>query len=311
MIRRAAIVLASIVVFVVALTGFYVARDPERATLDASARRDAPGKFVRLSDGITQYDLAGPDSGRAVVLLSGFSVPYYLWDPTRDALVAQGYRVLRYNYYGRGFSDRPPLRYDLATYDRQLTELLDTLGIRTPVDVGGVSMGGVIAAEFADQHPDRTRSVILVDAAFGTQARTPFPFGVPGAGEYVMTTVAAPGMAAGQLSDFVHPERHPDWADRYRVQLRYKGFLRSALGTMRGDVFKRPAGTFTRLARARVPILILWGKEDHTVPFTRSDTVRAAFPRAEFQAIDSAGHLPQIEQAAAVDSIVVRFLRAH
>lgn len=310
MTRRAAIVLASIAVLVVVLTGFYVARDPERATLDASARARAPGNFVRLSDGVTQYELVGPASGRTIVLLSGFSVPYYLWDPTRDALVANGYRVLRYNYYGRGFSDRPALRYDLATYDRQLTDLLDTLGIRKPVDVGGVSMGGVIAAEFADRHPDRTRSVILVDAAFGTQTRTPFPLAVPGAGEYLMTTVAAPGMAAGQLSDFLHPERHPDWAERYRVQMRYKGFLRSALGTTRGDVFKRSANTFTTLARSRIPILILWGKEDHTVPFTKSDTVRAAFPRAEFHAIDSAAHLPQIEQAAVVDSIVMRFLRA-
>src|SRR5690348_3865474 len=281
MTRRSAVVLAGIAVLVVVLTGFYVARNPEHATLDASARADAPGAFVRLSDGVTQYELAGPDSGRTVVLLSGFSVPYYLWDPTRDALVSNGYRVLRYNYYGRGFSDRPALRYDLATYDHQLTELLETLGIRGLVDVGGVSMGGVIAAEFADRHPDLTRSLILVDAAFGTQTRTPFPLGIPGAGEYLMTTVAAPGMAAGQLSDFVHPERYPEWADRYRVQMRYRGFLRSALGTTRGDVFKRPASTFMTLARSRIPILILWGKEDHTVPFTRSDIVRAAFPRAE------------------------------
>jgi pimeloyl-ACP methyl ester carboxylesterase len=39
--------------------------------------------------------------------------------------------------------------------------------------------------------------------------------------------------------------------------------------------------------------------------------VRAAFPRAEFHAIDSAAHLPHIEQAALVDSILLRFLRAY
>jgi pimeloyl-ACP methyl ester carboxylesterase len=83
------------------------------------------------------------------------------------------------------------------------------------------------------------------------------------------------------------------------------------LATYRGDVGKRPAASFTTLMHGQIPILLIWGKEDHTVPFPRSDTVRAPFPRAEFHPIDSAAHLPQIEQAAVVDSILVRFLRAH
>ena len=80
---------------------------------------------------------------------------------------------------------------------------------------------------------------------------------------------------------------------------------------MRGDVLTQPATAFTTLAQSRIPILLLWGKADHTVPFALSDTVRAAFPRAEFHAIDDAAHLPQIEQAPLVDSILTRFLRAH
>jgi pimeloyl-ACP methyl ester carboxylesterase len=93
--------------------------------------------------------------------------------------------------------------------------------------------------------------------------------------------------------------------------MQYRGFLRAMLATYRGDVGKRPASSFTTLARSRIPILLIWGKEDHTVPFARSDAVRASFPRAEFHAIDSAAHLPHIEQAPVVDSILVRFLRAH
>src|SRR5918999_1048754 len=124
-------IVASVVVAVaLAVTIAYVALDKERKTLDATARAGAPGRFAQLSDGITHYDLAGPDTGRTIVLLSGATVPFYMWDPTRDALAANGFRVLRYDYFGRGFSDRPKLRYDLATYDRQLTELLDALGIR-------------------------------------------------------------------------------------------------------------------------------------------------------------------------------------
>jgi pimeloyl-ACP methyl ester carboxylesterase len=309
--RPAIVVASSIAALVLIGAGVYVARNPERKTLDATARAGAAGKFVRLSDGVTEYDLSGADTGRAVVLLSGATVPFYIWDSTRTALAANGFRVLRYNYYGRGLSDRRTLRYDLAAYDRQLTELLDTLGVRGSVDVAGVSMGGVIAANFADRHPERVRTLTLVDPGFSMFSRAPLPLRLPGVGEFVMTTVAGPGMAKGQFDDFVHPERYPDWATRYEAQMQYEGFLRSMLETMRGDVFTRGAGSFTSLAQSHIPMLILWGKADHTVPFAKSDSVRRAFPRAEFHAIDSAAHLPHIEQAALVDSILVRFLRAH
>ncbi len=290
--------------------GIYVSRDMEKQTLDATARAGAPGKFVQLSDGLTHYDVSGPDSGRTVVLLSGFTVPFYIWDPTRDALTASGFRVLRYDYFGRGFSDRPKLSFDLATYDRQLIELLDTLGIRGAIDVAGLSMGGAIAVNFADQHPDRVRTLTLVDPGIGLFAETPFPVSIPFLGEFALT-LAASEMAKSQLADFLHPERYPDWVERYRVQMRYKGFRQSMIGTMRGDVFKRSARSFTALAQSQVPILLIWGKEDRTVPFPVGDSVRAAFPRAEFHAIDGAAHLPHIEQAALVDSVLVRFLRAH
>lgn len=112
--------------------------NPEEAPLDEAARAGSEGQFVTLSRGMTHYDVAGPDSGRVVVLLHGFSVPYYIWDPTSAALAEAGYRVLRYDMYGRGLSDRPDADYTLAFYDAQLMELLDSLRIESPVDIAGV-----------------------------------------------------------------------------------------------------------------------------------------------------------------------------
>ena len=301
---------AGIIVLALVLIGASVqfAFDRERLPLDAVARSGVPSRFARLTDGITEYRLDGPNDGRVVVLLSGASVPFYIWDSTATALASNGFRVLRYNYYGRGFSDRPALSYDLATYDRQLAELLDSLGIKKPVDVAGLSMGGPIAANFADRHADRVRTLTLVDPAFGNRSSTPLPLRIPGVGTLAMT-LGAQSMANGQRDDFVHPERDPDWVSRYEVQMRYKGFRRSIMETRRGDVLKRPARSFTTLANSRIPILLFWGKSDRTVPIEQSDSVRAAFPRAEFYAIDGAGHLPNIERAALVDSVMVNFLR--
>ena len=92
-------------------------------------RRATPGQFVRLTDGYTHYEIAGPPAGHVVVLAAGFSVPYYIWDPTFNALAEAGFRVLRYDYYGRGFSDRPDVPYTQAFYVRQLGELLDSLKV--------------------------------------------------------------------------------------------------------------------------------------------------------------------------------------
>ncbi len=286
------------------------ALDPEQQVLDDAARAGAPGRFVRLRDGLTHYDLAGPAGGPLVVLLSGASVPFYLWDPTRDALAASGFRVLRYDYFGRGFSDRPDIRYDLEAFDRQLTDLLEALRIRDRVHVAGCSMGGVIAASFADRHAERVRSVTLVDPAFQAAQNAPWPFRIPGVAD-LLAIVLARRMAAGELDDFLHPERHPDWVPRYEVQMRYKGFRRSILATLRGDTLERPASSFTRLVQGPLPILIVWGTADRTAPFAGAAAVRAAYPRAEFHAIEDAAHLPHIEQAALVNSILVTFLSAH
>ena len=121
--RRWLIALAILVALAAGLGALYWFSDPEKLDLDDAVRRGTPGQFVRLSDGFTHYELGGPPTGRLVVLAAGFSVPYYIWDPTFSALTEAGVRVLRYDYYGRGFSDRPDVPYDQAFYVRQLAEL--------------------------------------------------------------------------------------------------------------------------------------------------------------------------------------------
>lgn len=115
----------------------------ETRILDDEARRSAPGDFVRLPDGMVHYELKGPPDGQPVVLVHGFSVPYYIWDPTFPALAAAGLRVLRYDLFGRGFSDRPDLPYTMELFVRQLKDLLEALQVNIPVSLVGLSLGGL------------------------------------------------------------------------------------------------------------------------------------------------------------------------
>ena len=306
----AAIVFA---VLVVGLGGFYVARNPERETLDDAARKAAPGHFVHLSDGVTHYTLDGPDSGQTVVLVHGFSVPLYIWDSTAAALGNAGYRVIRYDEYGRGWSDRPMVEYTAELYDRQLSELLDSLRINDRVDLGGVSMGGWVTATFSGRHPNRVRSLILVDPV-ASAAEKPSPTfssrlrGIPLVGAYIWQTTDVPKMADGQASDFANPNQFPDWADRYRTQVRYRGFGHALRSTRRAQSVVDLDSVYRSVDRASIPVLLIWGTKDPTVPFARNNRVRAAIPRAEFHPIDGAGHLPILEQASLTDSLILAFL---
>jgi pimeloyl-ACP methyl ester carboxylesterase len=286
----------------------YVGRNPERATLDDAARATATGKFVRLADGVTHYELLGPDSGRTVVLVHGFSVPYYLWDSTAVALASAGYRVLRYDEFGRGWSDRPDVPYTADLYDRQLEQLLDSLHIGDRIDLGGVSMGGWVTATFTRRHPKRVRSLTLVDPVAGKSSSSQGPFDLPVVGGFLWQALVVPTMADGQATDFVDPTKFPGWADRYRVQMRYHGFGRALLETRRATAGMTTDTLYHAVAETGVPVLLVWGVKDVTVPFERSASVRTAIPAAEFHAIDGAGHLPILEQAAFTDSLILAFL---
>lgn len=291
-----------------ALILVYLARNPERSTLDDTVRSGAPGEFVRLSQGVTHYDVSGPESGRTVVLVHGFSVPYYIWDSTAASLAAAGHRVIRYDEYGRGLSDRPDVAYDADLYDRQLSELLDSLHVSAPVDLAGVSMGGWVTGVFTGRHPERVRSLTLVDPVAGAATNSGGIAGWPIVGRYLWQTLAVPGMAEGQASDFVDPTRFPDWADRYRVQMRYRGFGRALLSSIQSRKGMTMDSVYARVAETKVPVLLLWGTADKTVPFALNETVRKAIPSAEFHAIDGAGHLPILEQAPTTDSLMLDFL---
>ena len=301
-------IVLSLALIVAAGGGLYVAADPERHDIDQSVRAVAPGQFVRLSDGYTHYELGGPSDGRLVVLAAGISVPYYIWDPTFTALTDGGFRVLRYDYYGRGFSDRPDVPYTQAFYVRQLAELLDSLQITDSIDLVGLSLGGGVVTAFADAFPVRVRSLVYVDPSFRTPGSPPPFAGTPFLWNLIAALVAERGWADEQLGDFLHPERFPDWPDRYRVQLQYRGFRRARLSELVANASVDQHDEIERVGMHRRPVLVIWGKQDPSVPFESSGPLLEAMPRARLVEVEDSGHLPQWEQPAIAHNAIVDFL---
>ena len=282
--------------------------DPEKLNLDESVRRATPGQFVRLTDGYTHYEIAGPPTGHVVVLAAGFSVPYYIWDPTFTALTGAGLRVLRYDYYGRGFSDRPDVPYTQAFYVRQLAELLDSLRVTASIDLVGLSLGGGVITSVADRFPDRVRSLIYVDPSFRAPGSLPPFAGTPAMWNFVAALGAERAWADEQLDDFVHPERFPDWPARYRVQMQYRGFRRARLSELVANADVDQREELERVGKHPRPVLVFWGKQDPSVPFEQSGPLLEAMPLARLVAVEDSGHLPQWEQPAITHTALLEFL---
>ena len=310
--RPARLIVAVLLLAGVGGVAVYRAMDPERRTLDDSARAGVPGAFVRLADGITHYELAGPDTGRVVVLAAAFSVPAYISDSLYQRLSDSGFRMVRFDYYGRGWSDRIDDPYELGLFVRQLDGLLDSLHVEGPVDLAAISFGAAIASEFADRHGDRVRSLTYIDPVFNTgrplppEERSPLRWSW-----HMVFRGGTDAMARSQLDDFFYPERHPGWVARYRTQQQFRG-TREAWRRTRAAVAVAPhqGALLRRLGAQSRPVLIVWGRQDGGAPFGDSRGLLAAMPRATFVPVDSAGHLSHIDQPDTVAGSVVRFLRA-
>lgn len=292
----------------------YRRADQEKLRMDDAARQSAEalsygGSYVRLGAGVTHYELAGPKDAPTVVLVHGFSVPYYIWDSTFDALTAAGFRALRYDLYGRGWSDRPGVHYNPELFDQQLEQLLGALNIGKPVNIVGVSMGGPIVINFAARHPERVRKIALFDPAYGKGFMPPWPLRAPLVSVFVMNVQIAPTMAGSQRDDFVHPERYPDYFAKYTTQMRYQGFRYAILSTIQNFLSQDNTAAFAQIGKSGKPVLLIWGRADQDVPFALSDEVRKAIPQAELHAIDDAAHVPFYEHPEIVNPMLIEFLK--
>lgn len=286
---------------------------PQRS--DSPSPADGPlsaisGTFLQLSAGRTWYELAGPANGKPVVFVNGYSIPHYLWDHNFAALAEAGFRVLRFDHYGRGWSDRPDFAYDDDLFDKQIVDLLDALNIRGKVCLVGSSMGGIVAANFADRHPERVERLVLIDPA-GMMPKPRLPKSlllIPLIGDLVMRLTSDDTLAANMADDLLYPHLSPEYVENYKPQMTIPGFKRAILSTYRcGILFDRRA-VYERLGRANLPILLVWGGHDIVIPLNVGREVFKLLPKARWRVIEETGHVPHYEMPGVVNPLLIDFL---
>ncbi len=310
--RYGCAVLAMLAVVFAAVAAYpFLVGGTETIALDDAARASLAGSrgltFARLSDGYTHFAWTGPEDGAVVALVHGYTGPMTLWAGTARALSAAGFRVLCYDLFGRGYSDRPEVRYTTDLFDRQLLELLDAEGVAGPIDLVGQSMGGAIVVHFVDRHPERVRRFALMAPA-GFSLHEPIRYRMlhwPGVGEWSMGMFGDATLTRA-LDRMGVPEDAPYRRD-YLEQMRYRGYKRALLSTLRHTPLLTLEPVYRRVGRLGKPSLLIWGTADHVVPFAHQERVRAAIPNIEFHAIEGADHTAQQDNPEAVHAMLTAF----
>lgn len=284
----------------------------ETKVLDEATRRSADGAFIQLPNGYTHYELSNPQNDDTVVLVHGFSVPYFIYDPTFAFLTQSGFRTLRFDLFGRGFSDRPDVRYNLDFFVEQLSDLLDALRFTSSVNLIGLSMGGPIAAAFAARQPHRVDKLILIDPV-GAKPITLTPLlkavRIPLLAEAILGILGGDFLVNSVAGDFFDPALVAHFQTRYRIQMQYRGFGRAILSTVRNNMLGSFVDVYKNLSVTKTPVLLFWGRHDGTVPFEHSRDLRALIPQAEFHVIEDCGHIPHYEKPDEVNPILLEFLK--
>ena len=270
----------------------------------------AAGQTVYVEDRAPRPGVDGAaGDAETVVFLHGFGASSYSWREVVEGL--PGYRTVALDLRGFGYTERPP-GIEPYTRDGQIDLVLavmDELGIERAHLVGH-SYGGALAAALAVLHPDRVRSLTLVDAAhpeYPQRRRTKLAAVKPLTELFVRVRAFEPRMVRRALERSIADDSMvtDELVDAYLERLKVENAPRAYYG------ITAPAPDPERsvaLEDVELPTLVLWGEEDTLI--TLGDGRKAAdeIPCHRFVAVPGAGHLPMEEKPGELAAALRGFL---
>lgn len=308
------VLIGIVVVLAVLLTaGWLSLRRPEIPwpTLQAKYANSA-SRFMDLPGGLkVHYRDQGRRDGPVIVLVHGFGASLHTWEPWVARLGSE-YRIITLDLPGFGLTSAPE-GYTLKRTD--FVDVVDQVTARLGVTkfvLGGNSMGGGVAWNFALAHPDKLQGLVLVDAAGWPQQREdgrhgPFIFKVlkNPVGRFLVKDLDTSSMTRAGLQDAFAPT--PEMVDeamvaRYVEMSRAPGHKAIILGLM-GGFDPADAASKEKLGRITAPTLIMHGDTDKLIPVSDAALFGEAIPGSTVIVYKAVGHVPmeQIADRSAAD----------
>lgn len=274
-------------------------------------RRAIPAdRFVRVGGQLVHTEQAG--AGEPVVLLHGFGGSAYSWREVMPEL-ARSYRVVAIDLNGFGYTERPKSResYTREGQGKLVLGVLDALGIDR-AHIFGHSYGGGLTLYLASRHPERFRSMVLVDSSAPTYSddRRNRAAGLrPLAELFVRSVALRPGMIRKALlrSYWDDSKVTPELVQAYLDRLRIEGVGHAYVGL---TALAKP-GERVELKKIGVPALVVWGAHDVVVSPAGGRRAAELMPRAEFVLLENSGHVPMEEEPEAFLRVVLPFLERY
>ncbi|MZF84183.1 alpha/beta hydrolase [Streptomyces sp. SID5643] len=292
----------------------YFVASGEDLRLTADSRQALRGSFIELSDGVTHYELTGPEDGEVVVMAGGLTIPLFYWDGLVAELHARGLRTLTCSAYGRGYSDRVRARYDESLFARQLSELTDRLGLTVrPLHLVGTSMGALVAMTYAAQHRSSVSTLTIVGPAGLAKPQLTSP-------HRLLRSDLLAGLVArrrgrrilrGHLGHNVRdPELGAALTEMVLDSFRFEGSLYAVFDTLQHLPVSGRDDLFRQTGTLGIPTLLLWGDEDNVTPLVHFDTARALLRPRHHHVIPECGHMAPFEQPHNVADRIAPFVTA-
>lgn len=263
---------------------------------------------VLQTDGIAIY-YEEEGAGEPVVLIGGLTSTVEVWELQRRAL-AQAYRVVLPDNRGSG---RTRVAADdgsrsIRRFAADVLALLDGLGLER-VHLVGASMGGMIVQQFAVDHPERLRSLIIACSHCGGAAAVQPP---PEAATRLVSGSSA-GAGADAERAGLEVVFHPDSFERRReavelYQRTKKAWPHPPHEVARRALAVRDFDVSERLRDLRVPTLVICGADDAIIPAENSRELARRIPGAELVVIPAAGHVFFVEEPDATNRALLEFL---
>lgn len=242
-------------------------------------------------------------SGDPLLLIMGLGYPMEMWHRTRP-LLSQHYRTIAFDNRGAGKSDVPPGPYSIAQMAADAAAVLDAAGADR-AHVIGISMGGMIAQEFALAYPGRVRSLILASTACGGRNA------IPAAAEVLQIVLARANMTPEEGAQAAVPFIYDRGTPRERIE-EDLAIRRPSYPTAQGYLGQVQAilawSSFDRLKDMQTPTLIIHGESDELVPPENARILEKQIQDSRLVMLPEASHILTTDQPEASHREILGFL---
>jgi len=258
------------------------------------------------ANGITfNCRIDGVEGAPWLMLSNSLATNLTMWD-RQTTVLAEHYRVLRYDQRGHGESDAPAGDYDFDLLADDAAALMQAHGIEA-CHFLGLSMGGMTAMGLGLNHPERLRSVTICNSrADATQEfRAIFDGRIALALEEGMAPLVET-MVARWFTEELRATA-PDFLEDVREMVRTtppEGYAGCSRAVQNIDYM-------SRLSVIDKPVLLIAGAQDIATPPDGMRAMQSVLANAQYVELDPAAHLSNLEQPEAFTAAVRDFLAAH